>query len=152
MRSLAGLLCVVVVGCGSESSYVDDLTHPSAERRVAAAEFLGAQREGSAVAALVDALGDSEPGVRAKSAWALGMIRDSVAMHPLIDLLDDGDREVKQASLGALMNLEQPDALPALGSALSKESDDWVVGDLEKTIRYLEQFEGEADVGESSFR
>lgn len=149
-----GVLAVVIglgVGC-SDQSYVSDLRSPSPDKRLAAAAFLGAQRDQDAVGGLIGVLDDSEAGVRAKSAWALGMIRSRGAVGPLVSMLADPNRAVKQAVVGALMNIEEPEALPALRQALSTESDTWVIGDLKKAIVYLEQFEGETDVGESTFK
>ena len=150
-----GVLAVVIVGVGvgcSDQGYVSDLQDASPAKRMAAAAFLGAQRDQDAVGGLIGVLDDAEAGVRAKSAWALGMIRSREAVGPLVSMLADPDRAVKQAVVGALMNIEEPEALPALHQALSSESDTWVIGDLEKAIVYLEQFEGETDVGESTFK
>ncbi len=141
----------ILAGC-SNGGYLEDLRHDSPEKRVAAADFLGAQRDQEAVTALIGVLSDQDPRVRAKGAWALGMIRSREAVMPLLPLLKDSDRAVKQAVIGALMNLEEPEALPALRAALSVELDTWVAGDLEEAITYLMQFEGDDDVGEFSFR
>jgi HEAT repeat protein len=151
MRWVAlGMVVAFSAGC-SDKSYSDDLLHASSEKRVAAAAFLGAQRDQNAVGALIAVLGDSSVSVRTKAAWALGMIRAREAVTPLLVLLKDPDRGVKQAAIGALMNIEEPGALPSLREALSSEPDVWVIGDLEKAIGYLSQFEGETDVGESTF-
>tara|TARA_Y100000588_G_scaffold309310_1_gene334277 strand:- start:1015 stop:1470 length:456 start_codon:yes stop_codon:yes gene_type:complete len=151
MRAPIVLVGLLVLGC-SGGGYLDDLQHASAEKRLAAASFLGAQRDPQAVPGLIGLLEDPDARVRAKGAWALGMIRARSGVIPLLARVGDPDRTVKQAAIGALMNIEEPAALPGLKKALATETDAWVVGDLEKAITYLTQFEGESDIGESTFR
>ena len=46
---------------------------------------MGEREDRGAVPALISALKDEEPEVRAIAAWALGEIKDSRALSPLID-------------------------------------------------------------------
>ena len=70
MRWVAlGMVVAFSAGC-SDKSYSDDLLHASSEKRVAAAAFLGAQRDQNAVGALIAVLGDSMGGAVAIMAAA----------------------------------------------------------------------------------
>ena len=142
----------LLLGCGSEGGYEDQLVSGTDEQRAQAASFLGAQREVRAVPALVSALGDPVPAVRAKVAWALGMMGARQALLPLAACLSDSSTRVRQQAGLALMQLEDPGAIGALEAALRAEPDVWVRGDLQRALSHLRQFEGEADLSEGGFR
>jgi HEAT repeat protein len=140
-------------GCGSvHDDYLRQLRSGSPDQRAQAASFLGAQRVGDAVPHLQRALRDSEPNVRAKVVWALGMLRSKDALRDLIKLLGDHDRDVRQVTAWALMQVEEPEAIAALERAMAIEHDAWVKKDMDRAVRYLKQFEGEADIEEISVR
>jgi HEAT repeat protein len=151
-RRIPGLGLGLLLACGSGDPFIDDLRHPSPDRRTAAAEFLGAQREIEAVRSLRLALGDSVPGVRAKVVWALGMIRAREARTDIQGLLGDPDRGVRQAVAWSLMQFGEPEAVPVLEAAIRTEKDPWVRSEFQRTVHFLRQFEGEEGVREGSFR
>ncbi|MBP2647413.1 MAG: putative rane protein [Gemmatimonadetes bacterium] len=71
------------------------------------------------VAALVAALKDSDPGVRAAAAQALGRLDDKSAGNALAELLRDPDPEVQEQAIMALAELEDPRAVPGLEKLLT---------------------------------
>ena len=147
------LFCCVFYGCGSEhSSYIDQLRSGTPEQRAQAAAFLGAQRIAEAIPHLRTALQDEDDAVRAKVIWALGMLRSSAAMPDLLPLMQDSDRNIRQVTARTLMQIEAPEAIPALENALKIESDEWVAKDIESAIQHLRQFEGEVDIKEATVR
>lgn len=147
------LCCLFICGCGSEhSSYIGQLHSGTPEQRAQAASFLGAQRIAEANPHLQEALQDENAKVRAKVIWALGMLRSKAALKNLLPFMQDADRHIRQATARALMQIEEPDAIETLEQALKVESDDWVIKDITAAIKHLRQFEGEADVGESTVR
>jgi HEAT repeat protein len=93
------------------------LKHPDAQRRSAAAETL-AGLGAAAVPALLDALGDRHPGVRAGAAYALGRIGDRAAVEPLIDRLQDDDPHVRSTVVPALRRLNDRRGVASLVAAL----------------------------------
>lgn len=139
------------LGCG-ESSFKADLKSPDQDVRVRAIEFLGSQRDRSAIPALIEATSDTAEVVKAKAAWALGMLQAKEAVGPVSEMLRHPSTRVRQSASGALLQIEEPEALPALREALEVEQDEWVRRDMQDAIDHLIQFEGETDVGESSFR
>ena len=154
MRKLILLISLLLLaGCGSpHSDYLSQLRSGSADQRVDAAAFLGAQRVGEATPHLRVALKDSEPRVRTKAAWALGILRAKEALRDLTRMLGDKDRDVRQIVAWSLMQLEEPEAIVTLQQAIASEPDAWVKKDMVRTVRFLKQFEGEADIEESSVR
>ncbi len=70
----------------------------------------------SVVEALIGALGDPEPEVRAQAAWALGKIGAREAIPALVAALDDPEVEVVEEAVGALRELAPlpADAVQAL--------------------------------------
>ena len=147
------LLLLFWVGCGTvHDDYFEQLRSGSSDQRAQAASFLGAQRVVEAIPHLQRALRDPAPNVRAKAAWALGMLRSKGALRDLVKLLGDRDRDVRQVAAWALMQIEEPEAIVALERAMAVERDAWVKKDMDRAVRYLKQFEGEADVEESDVR
>lgn len=76
------------------------------------------------VAALVAALKDSDPGVRAAAAQALGRLDDKAAGNALAGLLSDASPEVQQQATLALADLEDPRAVPGLEKLLTSPDAD----------------------------
>jgi len=150
-RFLSLLAFCTLLAC-EDRSFKADLQSQDTEKRVRAIEFLGTQRDRTSIPALVEAMGDPEVEVRSKAVWALGMMQAKEAVTGASRLLGDPESRVRQSVSRALMQIEEPDALPALRAALAKEADTWVRKDLEEAIAHLIQFEGETDVGESSFQ
>lgn len=65
-------------------------------------------------AALIRALGDSHPGVRAMAAASLGSIRPASAIVPLVALLDDPHASVRKVATLVLRGYDDPRAAEAL--------------------------------------
>jgi HEAT repeat protein len=80
------------------------------------------------------------------------MLRAKEAAEPVSLLLSDATPRVRQSASRALLQIEEPDALPALRKAFSQEADEWVRRDMEEAINHLVQFEGEVDIGEAGIR
>jgi HEAT repeat protein len=139
-------------GCGNGDGYLEQLRFGTNEERVRAAAFLGAQRVVSAIPNLQFALRDTFPELRAKAAWALGNLGSKESMQDILPLLRDPHRRVRQQAAVALMHIEEPEAIAALEFAVNAEKDEWVKGDMKRAAKYLHQFLGEADLGESTFR
>lgn len=145
------ILVAVLAGC-EDRSFRADLRSDDRDVRIRAIEFLGSQGDRTAIPELIIAVSDSVIEVKAKAAWALGMLQAKEAVEPVSSLLKDPEGRVRQSASRALLQIEEPDALPALREALAVEVDKWVKRDIEEAITHLLQFEGETDVGESSFR
>ena len=146
-------LSIYLAGCGGEyEAYIYQLRAGDAQEREDAAAFLGAQQVQKGIPALRMALRDPVLEVRVKAIWALGMLRAKRAMRDLLPLLRDPERRVRQTTAWALMQVEEPEAIPALRVAFKMEKDVWVQGDLKRSIGYLQQFQGDADLNESVFR
>ena len=115
--------------------------------------FLSGCAEGSsAIPALRAALRDTVPEVRAKVVLGPGdaPCQGSDAGSPAD--ASRASRRVRQQAVWALMQVEEPEAIPTLEIALKMERDPWVQGDLRRTIEYLKQFQGNVDISESGFR
>ena len=144
------LVGLTLSGCGNGDGYLEQLRFGTNEERVRAAAFLGAQREVIAIPNLQFALRDTFPELRAKAAWALENMGSKESMRDILPLLRDPHRRVRQQAAVALMHIEE--AIAALEFAANAEKDEWVKGDMERAAKYLQQFLGEADLGESTFR
>ena len=153
LSGLIGTILLLMGGCGQDyGGYIAQLRSGTPEQRAAAASFVGAQRISSAIPALRGALRDTVAEVRAKASWALGMLRSKEVVPDLLPMLRDTSGRVRQQVVWALMQIEEPEAVPALEVALRMEKDPWVQGDLRRAIAHLKQFQGEVDIGESTFR
>ena len=99
-----------------------DLGSGSPKARVMAAHALGtvpdAVEKRRAVDALVRALDDARPDVRAEACASLGELREPGALAPLLKRLDDGVAGVRQNAAIALGTLGNPDAFEPLAEAL----------------------------------
>jgi beta-lactamase regulating signal transducer with metallopeptidase domain/HEAT repeat protein len=93
------------------------------EVRATAAWALGSVGDRSSADALAAALSDASPEVRKRAAWALGNSDLKQAPPKLIAMLNDKDPEVRELVAWALYEIEDPAAIPALESALARESD-----------------------------
>ena len=150
--ALLGLVAFVCGGCGGEGGYVKQLQFGTNDERVRAASFLGAQRDVRAIPHLRFALRDTFSELRAKAAWALGNMGSKESMRDIKPLLRDPHRRVRQQAAVALMQIEEPEAIGALELAVVAEKDELVKGDMKRAAKYLQQFLGETNVGESTFR
>lgn len=85
--------------------FMDDLSHPSPDRRRVAADRLGARRVAEAVGPLIERLQDVDRGVRRKAAQALGRI---------------GDRDAGEALRRAHTAEPDPSVVITIGNSLRK--------------------------------
>ena len=99
-----------------------DIAQGSPRARAAAAHALGDVSEPTekrrAFAALIVALDDDRPEVRAEACNSLGELRDGEALPHLLKRLDDGAPAVRQSAAIALGTLALPEAFEALAAVL----------------------------------
>lgn len=110
---------LLLLSAPARADKVDDLVNmlasdPSYKVRVQAALVLGKLGNKRAVPALIRALKDSHPTVRAVSCGALGKLGDQSAVPPLREAQKDSESMVKQAADKALQLLESTPP-PAVG-------------------------------------
>lgn len=90
-----------------------------------------------AVAALIQALGDSDTEVRRAAARGLGELEDVAAVPPLVQALRDADAEVRSSAAWALGQIEDRRAMEGLAAALRDSAAEvraraaWALGQLE---------------------
>jgi len=94
-----------------------------AKVRATAAWALGSLGDDDAVPALTAALSDTSRAIRLRSVWAIGSISPKQAPKPLVALLSDKDEEMRQMVAWALFTIQDPDAVPALTTAMRSETD-----------------------------
>jgi bilin biosynthesis protein len=112
------------------------------EVRTAAIAALGEQIQSlddqEARGLVIEALGDSAPLVRAEAATLLGKLHDPIWASPLLQpLLCDSSAQVRKNTALSLMKLEAFDAIAALESAESLETNPEVKPVLQLSIRQL---------------
>ncbi len=94
-----------------------------AKVRATAAWALGSLGDDDGVPALTAALGDTNRTIRLRSVWAIGSISPKQAPKQLVALLSDKDEEMRQMVAWALFTIQDPDAVPALTTAMKSETD-----------------------------
>jgi len=100
---------------------VKDLIHAEDWKRMnATAELL--KRGPEAVRALISALPDSDPTLRAEAAHMLGRIKDRTAGVPLVNLFKDPDAKVRDAAMEAIGHVADAPALAAVVHLLEEET------------------------------
>ena len=108
--------------------------------RLRAIQALGALGDSRAANALVNAIQDSNPIVRAEAAAALGRFSgEDMVLTALLSLLEDPDPLVREMTVSALKKLERPEALSELRRALDNELQTHIRSAIEKTIQALER-------------
>ena len=112
----------------SSRSVVDALSaalksDTDAKVRATAAWALGSLGDDDGVPALTAALSDTNRTIRLRSVWAIGSISPKQAPKPLVALLSDKDEEMRQMVAWALFTIQDPDAVPALTTAMRSETD-----------------------------
>lgn len=113
---------MVAIGSPSFAPFSQALAGPAWIARRNAAWGLGALDASEAVPALVEALKDTEAGVREQAAWALGAIGDRRAVDGLVGALSDSAPGVRRQAAWALGAIGDRRAVTALAKAL-KDSD-----------------------------
>ena len=93
---------LVAIGAPAQGSLMKTLSAPAWIARRNAAWALGALNTSEAVPALIEALKDTDAGVREQVAWALGAIGDRRAVDGLIGALGDTAGGVRKQSAWAL--------------------------------------------------
>jgi len=91
--------------------------------RATAAWALGSLGDDDGVPALTAALSDTSRTIRLRAVWAIGSISPKQAPKPLVALLSDKDEEMRQMVAWALFTIQDPDAVPALTTAMRSETD-----------------------------
>ncbi len=91
--------------------------------RATAAWALGSLGDDDAVPGLTAALSDTSRDVRRRAVWAIGSIGPKQAPKPMVALLSDKDKEMRQMVAWALFTIQDPDAVPALTTAMRSETD-----------------------------
>ncbi len=94
-----------------------------AKVRATAAWALGSLGDDDGVPALTAALSDTNRTIRLRSVWAIGSISPKQAPKQLVALLSDKDEEMRQMVAWALFTIQDPDAVPALTTAMKSETD-----------------------------
>ena len=119
---------------GTVPAVADQLRSPDADLRWQAANALARIREGlgATVPALLPALADKEPLVRAYAARALGVAKDTRAIEPLVKLLADADERVVAGAVAALSAIGDVKAVPPLLDAGGKLLDGYRAADRER--------------------
>src|SRR3954463_8073734 len=87
-------------------------------RRVQAIESLSKVHELKAILALIGALSDAAPRVRAAAANAIGMLRDERCVQPLLATLRDPHARVRESAVEALKSIGHASAVPYLAPLL----------------------------------
>jgi HEAT repeat protein len=113
---------LVAIGAPAQAPLMKALSAPVWIARRNAAWALGALDASEAVPALIDALKDTDAGVREQVAWALGAIGDRRAVDGLTGALTDSAPGVRRQAAWALGALGDRRAVPALTKCL-KDSD-----------------------------
>jgi HEAT repeat protein len=113
---------LVAIGTPAYAPLKKALAGPAWIGRRNAAWGLGALHESEAVPALIDALKDTDAGVREQVAWALGAIGDKRAVDGLMGALGDAAAGVRKQAAWALGALGDRRAVPALTKCL-KDTD-----------------------------
>ncbi len=112
----------------------EDLRHGDAAARRQAADWLGKMRAPGTADALLEALDDRAPQVRAAAAVALGRLREVRAIPATLAMLTGRDNGLSVAAGEALMTFG-PAAVPDLAGVLAGRSED---GDEDAQVRILE--------------
>jgi len=111
-------------------------TSDDSDLRLDIAYALGEMETMRAEPALLDALGDKEPGVRRRAAGALGRIRAFHAVDALAALLRDPEAAVRRSAVYALSSTQNPQALEHLRQALT-DPDEEVRRGAQSGIEYI---------------
>ena len=109
---------LVAIGAQTEPVLRKTLGGPAWIARRNAAWALGALKDSEAVPALIDALKDTDAGVREQVAWALGAIGDRRAVDGLVTALGDSVAGVRKQAAWALGAIGDHRAVPGLTKAL----------------------------------
>jgi HEAT repeat protein len=112
----------------SSAAVVEALTaalrrDPNTKVRATAAWALGSLGDDDAVEALTAALSDTSRDVVRRSVWAIGSISPKQAPKQLTALLSDKDPEMRQMVAWSLFTIQDPDAVPAITTAMRAETD-----------------------------
>ena len=109
---------LVAIGDSTKPALRRTLTAPVWVARRHAAWALGALKDSEAVPALIDALKDTDAGVREQVAWALGAIGDRRAVDGLVNALSDSAPGVRKQAAWALGAIGDRRAVASLTKAL----------------------------------
>jgi HEAT repeat protein/beta-lactamase regulating signal transducer with metallopeptidase domain len=93
------------------------------EVRATAAWALGNLDAETAVDALGDAISGESPRLRMLAIWALGNASPKSAPRALLSALSDSNRQVRYIAAWALYQIGDPESVPALEQALSRDED-----------------------------
>ncbi len=125
------------------ASALEGLAAQAVEERIAAARRLGELPDRRAVLALLEALGDPSPRLRAEAARSLGRLGyRSLARASLLQRLEDPDPDVREAAATALGRLQDSWAIPALRALAETEHTAQVRRAAWEALRHIAEAQG----------
>lgn len=118
----------------SAKEYIADLSADRDEKTiVAAAEWVGKEKNKDAVSGLVNLVTDKRERVRIESVVALGIIAEENSVEVLNKaLLEDSNAEVRYASLLATMRIGSKKSIDAYRQSQQSETDPFILDLLKK--------------------
>lgn len=103
-----------VIGASSVAALLELAHGPDRQLRIEAIRVLGTIGEGRALEPLLLALVDEDAAVASRAARALGKLNDVRIFHPLLTALSHPAADVRYEACRSLVDLRQPEAIPAL--------------------------------------
>lgn len=112
----------------SVQEYIADLSSNDEGKIVAAADYLGGEKEKTAVPQLINLLkNDDRPKVRVYASIALGLIGDESSVETLnAALLNDSSADVRYSAVLAISRIGSTKSIDALKAAKEKETDPYI--------------------------
>ncbi len=106
--------------------YYQMLKSSEAVKRRIAVDNIGRQRNQNDISVLIDALSDTDAGVKIAAIDSLGLMREQSAADKIISLLNDKDSQVRQSACVALGYIGDPKAQTGLIERVKNDPDNSV--------------------------